>query len=289
MSNSSTHSQDKHTLAAFSREIRVLSHLQNQHNIINLCGVAWEEVSAKGVLPVLVLEYSPLGSLGDFLGPDQGHKLLFSQKRALTCDIAMGMAVLHRNGFIWGDAKPDNVLLFPDEKMPGGFRAKISDFGLCVHQPGPNTCLHGFTEEWAAPEVIQNTTLPICGSESLVKAEIYAFGLISWAIALNDNPFCAGVVVRDGTGSSSAISHHVSKAELLAIRNDSKRPDALHRLASSSLEFCLSRNHEIGPIASQSDIEGMKLLLRHSLHYDPRKRLADMEVFVDQLSPGSQV
>lgn len=159
--------------------------MKGHQNIVQLIGIAWEKVNNVEAQPVLVLEYAHLGSLQSLLSSDQGQALGFQQKRELCLDIAQGMAHVHVMGMVWGDCKPNNVLLFPNEHRVGGLGAKLSDFGLCESQPDSGTRFCGISRPWAAPEADPNGVQAAGGFECLARAEIYSFGMVLWALVMD--------------------------------------------------------------------------------------------------------
>ncbi|KAK0731951.1 kinase-like domain-containing protein [Lasiosphaeris hirsuta] len=151
-------SDSAHSLEALTREVHARGRTRGHVNIVQLLGVAWEKKAdaAHKVQPVLVLEYAHLGSLQSLLSsssPTAGRFLGFKQKQELGLDIARGMAHMHNLGMVWGDCKPDNVLLFPDESRVGGLKAKLSDFGACEPQPSASTTFRGMSRPWTAPSI----------------------------------------------------------------------------------------------------------------------------------------
>ncbi|KAF5647873.1 uncharacterized protein FTJAE_1556 [Fusarium tjaetaba] len=157
-------------------------------NVIKLLGIAWENPGGARVQPILVLEYATLGSLADlvkaFGSGDQRH-VGFSQKKELMNDVACGMATIHEQRFIWGDCKPENVLLVLDASRSNGIKAKLSDFGLSLHNPDSTTEFRGRTVPWTAPEAAFGHPCPPRGFDSLARAEVYAYGLLVWDLAMD--------------------------------------------------------------------------------------------------------
>jgi serine/threonine protein kinase len=90
----------------------------------------------------IVLEYLPLGSLGDCIG-DSKKLLQWTERHQLMVDICKGMEFLHSDRFKDGsrkqvlfhqDLKSGNVLLCM-EGSPATLRGKICDFGLSCKNP----------------------------------------------------------------------------------------------------------------------------------------------------------
>ena len=82
------------------------------------------------------------------------NEIRFSEDRArfYAAEIALGLAHLHKNGIIYRDLKPENVLLDNEGHL------KLTDFGLSkVKQPqdGQTNTFCG-TPEYLAPEIIKS-------------------------------------------------------------------------------------------------------------------------------------
>lgn len=61
-------------------------------------------------------DFMPLGSLEAYLlaegaAPPPGTPALLRQAASILCDVALGMAHLHAEGFVWRDCAARNVLL----------------------------------------------------------------------------------------------------------------------------------------------------------------------------------
>lgn len=153
-------------LRHIQNEIRALTHvrLQNHPNIVKLLSWAIEDDWVLSF--VLILELAPK-DLEKFLKcfqPKDHLAIRFCQ------DVANGMDAIHEAGFIHGDLKPANVLVFPHGMRPV---AKLSDFGFA----GNNEATFG-TKMWQAPE-----------KTSSVEADRFSYGLLVWSVMLlNGDP-----------------------------------------------------------------------------------------------------
>ena len=75
-------------------------------------------------------------------------------------ELCQALDVVHRNGIIHYDIKPENLLLIPDRSSgrPSAFETKILDFGLSEEETTPlATSIQG-TIPYIAPEIIQSDT-----------------------------------------------------------------------------------------------------------------------------------
>ncbi|KAH7066074.1 hypothetical protein BKA63DRAFT_453614 [Paraphoma chrysanthemicola] len=171
-------------LAAFAKEVRALGYLQSSPHIIRLMGVAWEKDDHAQISPVLALEYAQHNSLAQFLMEKDNGAITWPEKKRLIGEIAEGIYHIHDAGFVWGDCKPENVLIAQSEDDPKSFSAKISDFGLSVYGGSEEAEFSGFSEPWISPEA--RTAV---GMTALMQSEIYSMGLVFWAILLDGQPF----------------------------------------------------------------------------------------------------
>lgn len=77
-----------------------------------------------GPNPYLVLEYSSLGSLQEYILNRRNWRRI----AGWLCDIAYGLTMIHERGGLIRDVKPSNLLRF--KRADGSDLIKIADFGL---------------------------------------------------------------------------------------------------------------------------------------------------------------
>lgn len=270
------------SLEALTREVSALGRLRGQDNIVQLLGVAWESISKVAVQPVLVLEYVDLGTLQSLVFSQSGTDLSFQQKRDFCEDIAAGMATVHAHQLIWGDLKPENILIFSDDHRIGGLKAKISDFGLCESNVTSEATFRGISRPWTAPEADpgRDVPTPAKGFDALVRAEVYAFGMLVFAIAMDGHhgrrehwePVVAG----------PALPHRPPMApdEIEHLKCDAITHVRFIQGVLASVKSHLQEGPGGMPIASPSDVAMFTKLLKQCLVYDPRKRSGSMSEIV---------
>ncbi len=79
---------------------------------------------------------------------------------------------LHSKGIIHGDVKPPNIIVQPQDH-----NAVLVDYGLSCIQPKATTQAVGYTEVFAAPEILEGKPpLPVSDLYSLGLTMIYALG-----------------------------------------------------------------------------------------------------------------
>lgn len=72
----------------------------------------------------------------------------------------------HRRGVVHGDVKPQNIFMNPKDAM-----ISLIDFGLSVYKPGAGTMPIGYSEAYAAPEIIE-------GKTPIPESDIYGAGIV---------------------------------------------------------------------------------------------------------------
>lgn len=76
------------------------SHVLRHENIIDLLGIFWEPDSTGQIIPTLVLEFAPHGSLKDLFLTEP--KMTFPEKLAISADICKALQSLHHEAKMWG-------------------------------------------------------------------------------------------------------------------------------------------------------------------------------------------
>jgi serine/threonine protein kinase len=114
-------------------ELQIMHHqpLRSHPNILSLFGYGWN-LQKQSILPYVLVEYSPFGTLREYLQRNERIPMLC--KEMLLADVASGLHSLHETGIIHGDVKLDNILVF--STLTRGrlmeIIAKISDFGHSI-------------------------------------------------------------------------------------------------------------------------------------------------------------
>jgi serine/threonine protein kinase len=243
-------------LDAILSELRVLTArpVKNHPNIVQLRYWAWKDArSPLGlVYPGLFLERAPLGTLMDFQQPKH-FSLRFMTKLKICHEVAVGLAFLHACGVIHGDVKPENVLLFPPEANTSPPRAKLSDFSHSLFEidaEDGKLCWRGWTNEWAAPEVLTQAAQTI---DLIYRSDIFSFGLCFWHIMLESE-------------------EQLPSRPRVEISND------LSMLSFAIKTICQN--------PKDLDMELVGKVLRMTLPSDPGMRASNMDEIVDTLREG---
>jgi ankyrin repeat protein len=228
-------------------------------HIIDLIGVAWEQDESAQLSPVLALEYAQHNSLTRFLADNQVTALTWPEKKALVSDVTQGVHYVHELNFVWGDCKPENVLICQSHDDPTSFTAKISDFGLSVGGSSDVARFSGFSLPWISPEAKDAV-----GMSALRQSEIYSLGLVVWTILLDGQPFqlsnwCTErpfATDENGSVQSTEITALTASGELQDIATTSFRAASISRISdlevqifSDVLRCCLATQPAIRPSA----------------------------------------
>ncbi|RDW89929.1 ankyrin repeat and protein kinase domain-containing protein [Aspergillus mulundensis] len=164
--------------------------LRSHPNLVRLVAWGYDYPYADMPVPVLYVE-AALMPLSRFLAVDSEYDCSVDVKYQLSLDIANGIEALHQLRIVHGDLKPDNVLVFctQDDNVP--FRAKLSDFGVCIDLETPDSPLavsdYRGTLGWLAPEVVNETLARFCPFQPdlMFRFDAYSFGLTVVSIFAN--------------------------------------------------------------------------------------------------------
>ncbi|BFU18429.1 protein kinase domain containing protein [Entamoeba histolytica HM-1:IMSS-B] len=162
-----------------SKESFMLNYTQfvNEIKVSERCKCQWilELVSFSIEDMTLYYEFCEGGNLYKYID-EQSTPFSEEIQLSLILDLAHGIEVLHKNGFIHRDIKSPNVLI---KKNP--IRCVLCDFGLCSEYDS-----HYVSQVdnpiWCAPEIIQN-------EPPTRSSDIYSFSIVIWEILTFKHPF----------------------------------------------------------------------------------------------------
>lgn len=89
-------------------------------------------------------------------------KITFPESLAIASQVLNGMSNLHEAGFIHGDIKLENVLIY--QQSDGTLEARISDFGKTQSLEEGKTTIHAGNPRYAAPEGRQSQKGEVFGT-----------------------------------------------------------------------------------------------------------------------------
>ncbi|WVZ02832.1 hypothetical protein V8G54_023638 [Vigna mungo] len=160
----------------FRAEIETLGKIRHR-NIMRLLGyVSNKETN------LLLYEYMPNGSLGEWLHGAKGGHLRWEMRFKIAVEAARGLCYLHHDCsplIIHRDVKSNNILLDAD------FEAHVADFGLAkfLHDPGASQSMSSIAGSYGyiAPEYAYTLKVD-------EKSDVYSFGVVLLELIIGRKP-----------------------------------------------------------------------------------------------------
>jgi serine/threonine protein kinase len=204
--------KDRFPTHKFLRELRFLISLE--HPNIVTCHALEHSNSGRQ----LVLDYCEGGTLRSILNSDT--RLSLEEILGFMLDILSALNHAHQQGIVHCDIKPENILL---QLTPGGWTARISDFGIARLSKEAHESEMGHTGSpaYMAPERFYN--------QHPKASDLYAVGVILYELLLGHRPF-------SGTPIELMVAHLNQIPDL----PDSLAPE-LQEILSKSLQKLLPK------------------------------------------------
>jgi serine/threonine protein kinase len=91
-------------------------------------------------------------------------------------EVGLALEYLHRNGIVYRDLKPDNVLIGADGHL------KLTDFGFAKEIQNEMTGSFCGTADFMAPEIVQ-------GKSYSYEVDAWALGVLGYQLIFGESPF----------------------------------------------------------------------------------------------------
>lgn len=155
---------DAESYKMFQREIRELSNLIDNPNIVNIT-----DSNLSTPNPFYVMEFCDGGSLRNQVGKTKAPELIGILKAMVAA-----LKPLHRQGGFQRDIKPDNIL---KSLVQNGYTCKLADFGLARTPNHFSAMTHtpGGTENYMDPEILT-------GKDFSPSADVYSLGITAFEL-----------------------------------------------------------------------------------------------------------
>lgn len=154
----------------FRREARAMAQLSHP-NLVNVY-----DFNSEGEHIFLVMELITGGTLRELLaerGPMPPHAATAVMRAVLT-----GLSVVHQEGLVHRDIKPDNVLI------NGNHQVKLADFGLVRATDGATATTSQIvgTVAYLSPEQVDGSTIT-------PASDVYSAGIVLYELLTGETPF----------------------------------------------------------------------------------------------------
>ncbi|KAL7792472.1 kinase-like domain-containing protein [Trichoderma ceciliae] len=226
-------------LKAVISEVIVLGHpeIRGHPNIVRLVGVCFEiDHQTKVPWPVLVFQKAEHGDLKKFLESPRGKGLGVRERLDLCIDVAAAITLMHREGIIHGDIKPENVLVFA-----GGagskVKARVTDFGystLHASNSAEAQIRLPFSVPWNAPETVSDRDRLFSVHDAKLT-DVYSFGMLCAWVLLQDS--LRGMLRLSGMKESGKLIEFVQGEIRTMAGLDPAERERLASFLSSAIAF----------------------------------------------------
>ncbi|KAM0259856.1 hypothetical protein ACHAQJ_003100 [Trichoderma viride] len=236
-------------LRAVISEIIVLGHpeIRGHPNIVRLVGLCFEiDHETKIPWPVLVLQKAEHGDLKKFIDSPRGKGLSVRERLDLCVDVAAAITLMHREGIIHGDIKPENVLVFAEE-ADNKVKIRVTDFGystIHANNSAEAQIRLPFSAPWNAPETVSDRDRLFSVHDAKLT-DIYSFGML-----------CAWVLFHDSLRSMLIFSGMKESGRLVQVVQG-----AIHKVA------------DLDPIQKKR----LSDFFSSAIAFDPKQRPLDLQ------------
>lgn len=164
----------------------------------------------------------------------QTHKLSYDEKLSILRGTIRGLAYLHSEGFLHGNLEPSNVTF---DRSTG--RVKLVNFSVATNATIDPHCISDAgmglaSPVYHAPELLEGTP------QWTTRADIYAYGLLTWEILHHQAPF-------EGLDSEGNLADKILDGKRPPISDDANITLWLVRL----IEACWQQTPEQRPTAAE--------------------------------------
>ena len=224
---------------AVENEVMLMNYLGSHPNILTCYGI-WKD--SRG-LTLIVLDYSPYGSLIDLLNDFKNFpEISIRLQIGWVLDLINAVYFIHQKNVKHRDIKADNLLVFSE------LRVKLCDFGLSKqHSQSRKSSILGGTQGFIAPEVV-------AGEGSGFPSDIFSWAMTFYQIVMREYP-------------QVTLSHSQVMGNLLVELEDKLDGTDLGP-TSSLLTDCIHKNPEERLLAG--DINQFMLGFLRNIGGDPR-------------------
>lgn len=184
-----------------------------------------------------LMEYVTGGSLRQWLSSRAAASSNLQDGVAVLAQVAAAMESAHARGVVHCDLKPENILLATEPLLPGGLRAKVTDFGIARRMQGSEQLRTSGTVAYMSPEQCLGST-SIDG-----QSDVYSLGCVLYEVIAGRKVFPEG-------GRAEVIAAHL-KTDAQPLRQVCTQvPPELDRLVMGMLRKRPGRRPTMAEVAA---------------------------------------
>lgn len=164
--------------------------------------VNYEEIIVRGYECYIVMEYCERGSMSAMIEAHVEERKPFNEKEITRFVFEIGTAihVLHTEGVVHRDIKPDNIFCTDKNSF------KLGDYGTARFNTARETKQYIGTQGYMAPEVMQGER------DCNTAVDVYSFGCILYELLALEHPFRQGNSIQLITNTLSGNTRSLHEA-----------------------------------------------------------------------------